>query len=110
MKAGRVDLYKGRPDSLVYFEHCVHVLDVKVLYTYALSTSICKCFVQMCNCQDVSFGTPAMKEILSSCIHGQASQGRAVMSSHTDTSFNTDVSVFLDYINNITTLFNLGSI
>ena len=26
----------------------------------------------MCNCQDVSFGTDAMNEILRSCIHGQA--------------------------------------
>ena len=34
----------------------------------------------MCNCPDVSFGEV---EILSSCIHGQASQARAGESFHT---------------------------
>ena len=36
----------------------------------------------MCNCQDISFGTADMNESLSSCIHGQDSQGSAGMSVH----------------------------
>ena len=79
-QAGRVDLYEERPASLVYFEHCFHILDVKkVFYSYTWSTSICSYFLQMCNCPDISFGTV---ETLSSCIHGQASQARAGESFH----------------------------
>ena len=82
-KVGRVDLYEERPASLVYFDHCFHVLDVKVIYSYTWSTSVCSCFLQMCTCQEVSFGTVDVNETLSSCNHGQASQGRAGMSFHT---------------------------
>ena len=33
-KAGRVDLYEERPESFVYFDHCFHVLDIKVFYSF----------------------------------------------------------------------------
>ena len=32
LKVGRVNLYEERPASLVYFEHCVHILDVKKVF------------------------------------------------------------------------------
>ena len=35
VKAGRLDFYEERPASLVYFEHCFHLLDMQVLYSYA---------------------------------------------------------------------------
>jgi hypothetical protein len=29
-KVGKVTEYEKRPDSLVYFDHCLHVFDIKV--------------------------------------------------------------------------------
>ena len=52
-----VNFYESRPEFLVYHEHIFHVMDLKVLNFYLLSDLLFFITIQICQCQDLGFGS-----------------------------------------------------